>query len=183
MTGALHIMALMMTSDFRLSEIPLAQLDDTPCQQFLDYWRDRRGDAWAPTLKGFALPSVPPPLLSSTTIVDVIDGGDDFRYRFWGTAQTDVKGYDLTGKLITDSPGRVFYESGLKQYRRVVEAREPLAFLYETPYVALAGSGRQLSVRAPLAGADDDAAVAHIVAYQNLGMAPQAWEELWDAIR
>ena len=68
----------------------------------------------------------PPKLIPFCLIVDVIDDGQDFVYRFWGTHFTEVHGYDYTGGKVSDLvlPGAA--ENLHLQYGEAVAARRPM---------------------------------------------------------
>ena len=52
------------------------------------------------------------PALGYLTLLDVVDGGNDFRYRVFGTRLAERLPYDLTGKRVSENPsptmGRYF---------------------------------------------------------------------------
>ena len=66
-----------------------------------DYWTKRRGTArFAPPVHDYMLEfPADAPLWS---ISDVCDGGEDFAYRFAGTAICDLVGLNPTGKRLSD---------------------------------------------------------------------------------
>jgi len=70
-------------------------------QDLLEYWRtlcrDRPRPAWS-EVELMDLFRIAPRLV----VKDLIDGGAEFRNRYWGTKMTDVLGYDATGALLKD---------------------------------------------------------------------------------
>lgn len=48
------------------------------------------------------------PALGFVNILDVIDGGRDFRYRLFGTSVAIVSGFDMTGKLLSAFPAKPY---------------------------------------------------------------------------
>lgn len=44
------------------------------------------------------------PWFGNLCIVDVLDGGGDFRYRLYGTTIAREAGFDMTGRLLSDYP-------------------------------------------------------------------------------
>lgn len=48
------------------------------------------------------------PALGFVNLLDVIDGGRDFRYRLYGTSVALVSGFDMTGKLLSEFPARPY---------------------------------------------------------------------------
>jgi hypothetical protein len=93
-------------------------------QGLLEIWRDLRGTRACPRWRDINLPSLyrqAPNIL----IKDAIDGGRDFRIRYWGTVITEWLHFDGTGKLISQ-----FYpEAGRAAF---LEAHR-LALFGETP--------------------------------------------------
>ena len=70
-------------------------------QLLLDYWHRLRGERERPTWHEFDFTDVME-IASAMIIKDVVDGGKEFRNRFWGTSNSDVVGFDGTGKFIAD---------------------------------------------------------------------------------
>jgi len=71
-------------------------------QRLLEYWLEKRGERPRPRLSDFdlmALYKVAPVL----TIRDLVNGGTDFRCRYWGTRLVDIFGVEPTGKLLSES--------------------------------------------------------------------------------
>lgn len=46
------------------------------------------------------------PWLGNLMILEPIDGGEDFRYRLYGTAIAEVAGFDMTGRRVSDFASR-----------------------------------------------------------------------------
>ncbi|HTZ79822.1 MAG TPA: PAS domain-containing protein [Stellaceae bacterium] len=67
------------------------------------------------------------PALGFIILVDVVEGGRDFRYRLFGSALAAASGFDMTGRLLSDHRASphipAFY---LAAYRAVLRRREPL---------------------------------------------------------
>lgn len=72
------------------------------------------------------------PALGNIILVDVVDGGRDFRYRLYGTKISLVSSGDKTGRYVTDfegPPAEFFYVI----YRAVLARRSPVyTFHYPT---------------------------------------------------
>jgi len=94
-----------------------------------DIWKGWCGDQFAPTWDKVKLSEVPPTVLPLTAVVDVIDEGEDFSYRFWGTGLTDLFGCDDTGKRISEHHNPVSREIRITQLKPVLIARSPQLFL------------------------------------------------------
>lgn len=66
-------------------------------QTLYQYWNDKRGDRIFPSWQDIDLLDLW--RIASTLIVkDVIDGGADFRNRYWGTLIVERTGFDASGK-------------------------------------------------------------------------------------
>ena len=96
---------------------------------FLEWWNQARGDTFA------ASPDAVDPIelrsiLGYLAVLDVLDGGENFRYRLYGSAIMNEPGKDLTGLLLTDiwTPLRAFFTI---TYRAVVQRKEPLYTQHE----------------------------------------------------
>ncbi len=72
--------------------------------------------------------ALPPQIIPQSVVVDVVDGGEDFRYRFWGTGYSDHYGIDETGNLLSHSIGPSFIKATFKQLQDVIAQQRPMAF-------------------------------------------------------
>lgn len=74
-----------------------------PALAFLrSYWENKRAGRTLPTRTDMK-PSELRPYLDSLTMVDVIDGGEEFRYRLVGTAVTQYFLFDPTGMTTAEA--------------------------------------------------------------------------------
>ncbi len=111
-----------------IEEIPCAFPDGSPLAVTLDLWRSWAGDTPAPTWKAVELYRLPAIVLPQTLVVDVIDGGRDFLYRFWGTKYTNHYGVDESGLLLSETLGPSFIDATRHQLNAVLETKTPRAF-------------------------------------------------------
>jgi len=94
----------------------------------LKYWQVARGSAAMPPV-GAIDPLALKPVLGNVIILDVLEGGTDFRFRLFGTEVAEAARYDWTGSTVDEmrrilkGPGPAFYLAG---YRAVTRRREPL---------------------------------------------------------
>jgi hypothetical protein len=94
----------------------------------LKYWQDARGAAAMPPVSAID-PLALKPVLGNIIILDVLEGGADFRFRLFGTQVAEAARYDWTGSTVDEmrrilkGPGPAFYLAG---YRAVLRRREPL---------------------------------------------------------
>lgn len=60
-------------------------------------------------------------------LIDVVDGGHDFRYRLFGSAVSSVSGFDMTGKLLSEHPASAYVtEFSIAVGRAARHRREPV---------------------------------------------------------
>ena len=86
-------------------------------------------------------------------LVDVVDGGRDFRYRLFGSTIAAVSGFDMTGKLVTSHPASPYVvEFALAVYRAVLARGEPLLTEHGPPNSVNTHAWHRLVL--PLAGPD-----------------------------
>lgn len=88
------------------------------------YWQSKCRDGTLPRRKDID-PTEIPELLPYVVLVDVIEGGRDFRYRLLGTHVVDSVGFEFTGQLVSEfMRGR---EGVLRaeDYHMVIERRAP----------------------------------------------------------
>jgi hypothetical protein len=74
-------------------------------------------------LERIYLDQVDPAILPRCTVVDVVDGGADFIYRFWGTGRTKLLGYDLSGKSIAEFRPPELVTIAAKDFATMLERR------------------------------------------------------------
>src|SRR5262245_27250689 len=66
-------------------------------------WHSKRGGRFAPARVDIRAEQLQP-WLGNLILLDVIDGGKDFRYRLFGSVIAREAGFDLTGKFLSDYP-------------------------------------------------------------------------------
>ena len=66
-------------------------------------------------------------VLASTFIIDVVDGGRDFRFRFAGDRIIQFMGRRFAGMLLSELVGAPFFDSMRAMYAACVAAKAPLA--------------------------------------------------------
>ncbi len=111
-----------------IEEIPCTFPVGSPLADTLALWRDWAGGRTAPTWRDVELYNIPPVVLPQTLVVDVIDGGNDYKYRFWGSDYTAHYGIDETGLLLSKSIGPSFIEATRSQLQVVLDRHAPCAF-------------------------------------------------------
>lgn len=124
----------MADSDF---EYTVLNVEEVPCQfedgdsigdvlALWENWRQRRD---APTWQDIELSVIPSIILPQALVVDVVEGGKDFQYRFWGSDYTRHYGVDETGLLLSESLGPGFIEASRSQYSKVLTSKKPCCFI------------------------------------------------------
>ncbi len=147
----------------------------------LSYWEDKRGADFAPAWqRAFRLEELGWHIIPSISVVDVLDGGKDFKYRFWGTRNVTLKGFEMTGKKLSEQKFPLAVENGMTQFNEIIQQRRPLAIVYLGTYKSLV-SREHITYRFPLS--DDGEKVDKIVTYQNLEIKPSNWKELYEDFR
>lgn len=89
----------------------------------LDLWEAKRAGRAFPARTDFSMDDLLP-WLGHLVLLDVLDGGDDFRFVVYGTALVEIFGFDLTGQRVSESAPQIGPRS-LEEYQRVYAARAP----------------------------------------------------------
>jgi len=142
-------------------------------------WKKSCDGKLAPAFgRDFRLEDLSAGIIPSLTVVDVLRGGEDYYYRFWGSQSVSRKGFEMTGKYLTEAPTEEGMRNGFEQYRAVLSKKCPLAIVYDATYLSTTVATRQLTFRFPLSG--DEEKIDKILTYQNLGNDPKDWDSLFD---
>ena len=97
-------------------------------KQVYDLWLQLAGDNFAPSWRDLRLNSLPPEMIPWAVVLDVIDGGDDFRYRFYSAERASLRNKDYTGSLLSEYEPPEFRKKVYGEYHKVLDAREPVLF-------------------------------------------------------
>lgn len=106
------------------------QLDDATLirgdtgRQLFDYWEGKRGERPFPQWSEINLMDLWP-IAACLSVKDVIDGGEDFRNRYWGTRLTQMIGIEGSGKTSKELYGADYHPNFLN-FRRVVDSERPV---------------------------------------------------------
>ena len=142
----------------------------------LDYWNRVRGDRFAPAWGSqFRLTDLPTSIVPNLTVIDRIDGGHNFFYRFWGTNHATLKGFEMTGKTIDRTPSRAIQQIATRQLETVIQRRRPTVFLYSVDYPNRHRKA-EFVLRLPLS--TDGTRVDGVVTYQDLTSPAAHWDEV-----
>jgi hypothetical protein len=141
-----------------------AELITDPAQRALYlYWRDRTAGRAMPARADLDPLDMPKAALRDMGLIDVIDGGRDFRYRLVGTNNVARMGVDITGRLASAVYQGEYRDFLLAIYRAVVERRSCILSIGE---FNIAGRSN-LSTTRLLMPLSPDGATVDIVAYHN----------------
>lgn len=92
--------------------------------ELVAYWESKRHGAALPTRSAIE-PTEIPRLLSKVFLVEVLDGGEDFRYRLAGTEVDSLHGQSLSGKRVGDISSPEVASLVRRQYQEAVAAAAP----------------------------------------------------------
>ena len=110
-----------------------ADLPHEPLRFLLRYWTEKRGPSAAPLTTSIN-PLEMVPALGFIMLLDVIEGGIDFRYRLYGTGIVERTGKDWTGKTVSDMAGSAFTALFYGAvYRASLARRLPVATVSTSP--------------------------------------------------
>jgi len=145
--------------DLQFYPLGLEDLDEE-LSGVVAYWKGLGGERPMPSWSEFELVQIPPSLLVTTHVTDVIAGWDDYLVRFWGTGFVDIHDQEATNRWVSEIEPPELGTAVVDSIRTVIKARAPRAFtiLLQTP-------GRpekfQVVLRLPLS--DDGETVNHVV--------------------
>lgn len=88
------------------------------------YWRGKCREGALPSRADLD-PIDIPALLAHVFLIDVVDGGRDFRYRLLGTHIVESVGFEFTGQLVSEFMRDHEEEILAPDYHKLVEGREP----------------------------------------------------------
>ncbi len=144
------------------------QLEQEQLQFLLGYWNGLASDGRVAASKIDPLDMWP--ALGFIMLLDVVNGGEDFRFRVYGSAIAQSAEFDMTGKLMSEAPmqGTVM-EFFYAVYRAVLIRPEPLYTEHEPP--AQIGVKRWHRLMLPLV--DEDRRVNRVL----IGNVPGEWRQ------
>lgn len=112
---------------------PPERLRHAPLRFLLEHWRELRGDRQMPHARQIDALALRP-ALGFVSLLDVVEGGADFRYRLVGTVPAAVSGFEMTRRLLSEhkaSPYMVEYFIAV--YRAMLRRPEPLYTEHSPP--------------------------------------------------
>jgi|GEM_PF-496792 len=107
---------------------PSTTFKSQAANRVLAYWDGKRGARLRPTWSDFDLIDIFD--VAPTTIVkDMIDDGESFVNRYWGTQMVEILGIDATGKSISDSYSETETKVFHWMLRRALNSATPVRVL------------------------------------------------------
>lgn len=98
-------------------------------QGVYDLWLRLADGARLPSWRDMRLDALPAELIPWAILLDVLDDGQDFRYRFYSAERASLRNRDYTDMRVSEYEPLVFRDKVMGEYRRVLEAREPMLFV------------------------------------------------------
>jgi len=139
-----------------VAELPIEYLEVPEMIQMLEIWNDWRAERPAPMWHDVNLMKIPRPLLSTTSVVDVLYGGEDFYYRYWGVGLTNLFGLDRTGVRMSEHPIIASHQVRNKQLDAVIEGRCPKLFLATIERPDFGTVAHKINLRLPIMDNPDE---------------------------
>ena len=149
----------------RFVSLPMEDIKSKDLKAALNLWQQWCAGRPAPLWRDVDLSAFPAPLLPMATVVDVIDGGKDFKYRYWGSDLSRLFNREETGQLLSE---HVVNQSGhirFSQFWEVVVQARPLLFM--TIFEKVEGvMAEKLNLRLPVI--DEKGEVEKIISLSTL---------------
>lgn len=134
--------------DFRVlssdDEIQMPELRD-----FYEYWVSLKGDKTAPNPSDFDLLEITD-VISTSGVLKVIEGGEDFRVKFLGQGYTIMTKRDTTGKLVSEVVDDPFTKRSQDILRLTTTTQMPVINGLRAPTVDLVDADYIQSLILPL---------------------------------
>lgn len=134
-----------------------------------NHWLALKGDRKLPLHSRFHLDELPPKSVPWTILYDVVDEGQNFFYRFFGTQRVNAHRKDYTGLHVTDMEPLFIRNKILDELRTVYTSAEPI--LITTTAQANNESFQYQMLRLPLS--ENEETVSRIVAIAFDGTGPE----------
>ena len=92
----------------------------------LEYWRSLSSGGRVPAWDEFDLMELPLHIVPNINVFDAVDGGEDFKCRFWGSTHTEIWGREMAGKLLSGiHPSKSFFQTVLREMRTTITSKVP----------------------------------------------------------
>ena len=149
------------------------EFESADLRWLLGYWNDKRGDRACPAWRDIDLPAIYK-YAPKIAVKDAIDGGKDFRIRFWGTEITEWLRFDATGKRHSEYFPEASRAQTLEAHHQALFSDIPIrrwgiSVYPERDYVAFE------TIDLPLT--DDDGNRAHIISMSHYRIIQRRFDE------
>jgi hypothetical protein len=114
-----------------LPVLAASDITDARLRRLFEHWDARRRGARLPNRAAIDVVELKP-WLGNLLLIEVIDGGRDFRYRVYGSTLAQYYGRDLTGKTIAEARAET-REIVRSEYLSVVREGRPLLVKRDRP--------------------------------------------------
>ncbi len=149
-------------------------------RQAFDYWDKLRGQRARPTWREVDMMALPLRLVPWCSVVDVISDGEDFVFRFFGTARARMQGRDYTGRSVREFTSDKMVAKAFAELGDVLHRRAPLLHyteIHPNPEDNRKPAGYEV-FRLPFGSGDDIDTILTIVDYSALSRIIYDWFEV-----
>ncbi len=119
-----------------------------------------------PRWRDFDWMQIPLQMICCCGVVDVVNGDEEFVYRFWGTQHLAMHRQEMTNLSIHELRPSAIRDIILDQYRIVRDSAEPRLFTSTYRSRMSVAIAREYSLRLPFS--DDGEKVTHILALSDI---------------
>jgi PAS domain len=121
-------------------------LPHEPMRFLLEHWHRLRGARPMPLARDIDALALRP-ALGFISLLDIVDGGADFRYRLFGTIPSAVSGFDMTRRLLSQHRASAYMvEYFLATYRAVLRRAEPLCTEHRPPTTIMTNAWHRIAL-------------------------------------
>lgn len=140
-----------------------------------EYWESLSNSETGAHFSKFRLDELPVRIIPASMIYDVIEGGQDYRYRFFGSDRVKSHGEDYTNRFVSDITPHMMAVKIATESAEIVKSKAPCVV---NTIAAVGGEEFQYSlIRLPLF--DDNGDVARIYGLPFNGTGPELPERQW----
>ena len=132
----------------------------------LQHWEDIRGDNTLPMWRDWDWLELPSEVIPWCAVVDVIDDGDDFTHRFWGTARRDLFNIDYTGQRVSEMRPDAVAEKSHRELCDVCAVAKPV-YIVTTGYDFGDQTSAYFMLRLPFGDGAGVSNVLSVVAFET----------------
>lgn len=152
-------------------------VDDLPKgpRLVLTYWQSLADSESGAHISKFYLDNLPIRMIPASMLYDVIEGGQNYRYRFFGTDRVKSHGEDYTDRFVSDITPHIMALKIAAENAEILKSKLPTVV---NTVAAVGGEEFQYSMmRLPLF--DDAGNVARIYSLPFNGTGPELPERQW----